>query len=40
MDTKTNNEMDREVPVAIDIIGGIVIVIGTMYGIKRFLKDK
>jgi len=40
VDTKTNNEMDREVPVAIDIIGGIVIAIGTMYGIKRFLKEE
>jgi hypothetical protein len=40
VDTKNNNEMDRETPVAIDIIGGILITIGTMYGIKRFLKDK
>jgi len=40
VDTKNDNEMDREVPVAIDIIGGILITIGTMYGIKKFLKDK
>jgi len=40
VDTKNDNEMDREVPVAIDIIGGIVIALCTMYGIKKFLKDK
>ena len=40
MDTKNDNEMDREVPVAIDIIGGILITVGTIYGIKKFLKDK
>jgi hypothetical protein len=40
VDTKNNNEMDRETPVAIDIIGGILITIGTMYGIKKFLKEE
>jgi hypothetical protein len=40
VDIKNDNEMDREVPVAIDIIGGILITIGTMYGIKKFLKEE
>ena len=40
MDTKNDYEMDRETPMAIDIIGGILIMVGTIYGIKKFLKDK
>ena len=40
MDIKNDYEMDRETPMAIDIIGGILIMVGTIYGIKKFLKDK
>ena len=40
MDIKNDYEMDREIPMAIDIIGGIVIALCTMYGIKNFLKEE
>jgi len=40
VDIENDYEMDRETPMAIDIIGGILIMVGTIYGIKRFLKDK
>jgi len=40
VDTKNGNEMDREVPVAIDIIGGIVIALCTISAIKKFLKEE
>jgi hypothetical protein len=40
VDIENDYEMDRATPMAIDIIGGILIMVGTIYGIKRFLKDK
>ena len=40
MDTKNDYEMDRETPMAIDIIGGIVIALCTMSAIRKFLKEE